>query len=169
MNDFAIIAVYIAITIVGMYLCIRSPEKKREVKHKKTSYSGGVIFMKKPRSYAVFKDEHEEDLLYLEKGESGVYIFATKSGIYRYWPEKDCLSETCFKHYCSNFDRIGPKSFYPTDEIKYVAVDERVLYEYQIESDGVYIRGKILVPPDYNDEKIRKLIMEDLNVKYRKE
>lgn len=127
------------------------------------------MVMKKPRSYAVFKDGHEEDLLYLEKGESGVYIFATKSGIYRYWPDEDMIDGTCFKHFCSHFDRVGPKSSDPTDEIKYVAVDERVPYEYKIDGGGVYIRGKILVPPKYSDEKIRKLIMEDLDIQYRKE
>lgn len=39
----------------------------------------GDIWMKQPRSYAVFADEHEEDLLYLETDKVGHTIFATKS------------------------------------------------------------------------------------------
>lgn len=122
--------------------------------------------MKKARNYAVFKDGHEEDLLYLERDSSGNAIFATKSGIYTFENHIDGAS---FISYYPCFYRLGPTSFNPANEIDSVMFDDRSLYEYKIEGNGVYICGKILAPVNSDDKTIRKLIMEDLNIKYRKE
>ena len=125
--------------------------------------------MKKPRSYAVFEDGHEEDLLYFETSKSGHHIFATKSGIYRYYPEEYSVHNTSFVTRLSCFGRLGPALTNRTDEIKYVAIDERIPYEYRIEGLEGYTCGEILVPPDATDQEIRKLIMNDLKIQYRKE
>lgn len=54
------------------------------------------------------------------------------------------------------------------DEIKYVVVDERVPYEYKIDGLDGCVCGEILVPPNATDQYIRKLIMDDLKILYRK-
>lgn len=64
--------------------------------------------MKKPRSYAVFADEHEEDLLYLETDKVGHTIFATKSGIYRFHNETDTIDGSVFRRLVSYFEKLGP-------------------------------------------------------------
>lgn len=125
--------------------------------------------MKRPRNYAVYEDGHEEDLLYFEANKSGGSIFATESGIYRIWPDENRVTGVKFGKYPSHFDRLGPVSSDRTDEIKYVTIDERIPYEYRICGDGACVCGSVLVPPDATDQDIRKLIMEDLDIQYRKE
>lgn len=124
--------------------------------------------MKKPRSYAVFADEHEEDLLYLETDKVGHTVFATKSGIYRFHNETDTIDGSVFRRLVSYFEKLGPTESNRTDEIKYVVVDERVPYEYKIDGLDGCVCGEILVPPNATDQYIRKLIMDDLKILYRK-
>lgn len=128
----------------------------------------GDIQWKKPRSYAVFADEHEEDLLYLETDKVGHTIFATKSGIYRFHNETDTIDGSMFRRLVSYFEKLGPTESNRTDEIKYVVVDERVPYEYKIDGLDGCVCGEILVPPNATDQYIRKLIMDDLKILYRK-
>lgn len=103
--------------------------------------------MEKPRSYAVFADEHEEDLLYLETDKVGHTIFATKSGIYRFHNETDTIDGSMFRRLVSYFEKLGPTESNRTDEIKYVVIDERVPYEYKIDGLDGCVCGEILVPP----------------------
>lgn len=125
--------------------------------------------MKKPRSYAVFEDGHEEDLLYYETSKSGNHIFATKSGVYRYWPEEHDLGDMCFTIRSPYFDRLGPTLTDRTSEIKYVVIDERIPYKYEVCGSGAFICGSVLVPPKATDQEIHKLIVEDLEIRYEKE
>lgn len=106
----------------------------------------GDIWMKQPRSYAIFADEHEEDLLYLETDKVGHTIFATKSGIYRFHNETDTIDGSMFRRLVSYFEKLGPTESNRTDEIKYVVVDERVPYEYKIDGLDGCVCGEILVP-----------------------
>lgn len=117
---------------------------------------------------AVFADEHEEDLLYLETDKVGHTIFATKSGIYRFHNETDTIDGSVFRRLVSYFEKLGPTESNRIDEIKYVVVDERVPYEYKIDGLDGCVCGEILVPPNATDQYIRKLIMDDLKILYRK-
>lgn len=121
------------------------------------------------REYVTFKDGHEEDIVYLEDGNDLGVLFATKSGVYCFTPEKSNLRGTYVITTPNQFQRVHLDANIRAEDIESVTIDRRISYEYEVDGGGVYIRGKILVPPDYNDEKIRKLIMEDLHIKYRKE
>lgn len=125
--------------------------------------------MEQPRSYAVFEDGHEEDLLYLEINKSGGSIFATKSGIYRFCPIKDIIDGTKFKRLTSYFERLGADSTDRTDEIKYVTVDERILYKYELNASGRHISGSVLAPPNATDSDVCKLIVEKMGIVFHKE
>ena len=67
--------------------------------------------MKCPRSYAVFADEHEEDLLYLETDKAGHTIFAARSGIYRFHREVDAIDGSKFKRLAS-YTAITPLKYF---------------------------------------------------------
>ena len=124
--------------------------------------------MEKPRSYAVFEDEHEEDLLYFETNKSGHHIFATKSGIYRYWPEEYRVNDTSFITRPSYFDRLGPALTDRTDEIKCVVIDKRVTYVYVLGGPDFNVHGEVVASEDADEEEIRQAIMKSLIVRYEK-
>lgn len=126
--------------------------------------------MKKPRSYAVFEDGHEEDLLYLETSKSGHDIFATKSGIYRFHPTTDVIDGSKFRRLVPYFERLeADGTSHQINEIERVVIDERIPFEYRIDGLEGYTCGEILAPPNATDQDIRKLIMDDLKIQYRKE
>lgn len=78
------------------------------------------------------------------------------------------LEGSVFRRLVSYFEKLGPTESNRTDEIKYVVVDERVPYEYKIDGLDGCVCGEILVPPNATDQYIRKLIMDDLKILYRK-
>lgn len=122
--------------------------------------------MKKPRSYAIFTDGHEEDILYREFGADGTCLFVTKSGTYKFYSERRQLNLSGIVVMSPCFERIGPTEARIIDYIKSVCIDERKVYQYRIQNSCTVIHGNILVPPKATDAEIRKLIMEDLKVKY---
>lgn len=122
--------------------------------------------MKKPRSYAVFFDGHEEDILYREFGTDGTYLFATKSGVYKFYPERKQWGSFGIDVLPSHFDRIAPTEVHRIDYIQSICIDERKVYQYRIKNSCTVIHGNILVPPKATDAEIRKLILEDLKVEY---
>lgn len=123
--------------------------------------------MKKPRSYAVFIDGHDEDILYREIEHNGTYLFATKSGIYKFCSERICWDRNGFS-VCAppHFERVTSNESFPIVYIKSVHIDERKVYQYRIENLHTVIQGNILVPPKATDADIRKLIIENLKVEY---
>lgn len=124
---------------------------------------------KKPRSILTFEDGHDEDLLYFERIKSGESIFATESGIYRFCPDRDIISETCIKRIPSHFERVRYDSFEYTNNIKRVVIDERISYTYIFDKTGRRICGSVLAPINATDKDVCKLIVEDLEIKYQKE
>lgn len=129
--------------------------------------------MNKPRSYATFKDGHEEDIFYFKKyGENGIF-FATESGVYRYneavVPIGVCgLSKSC------KFFKLAPSlrgdvlCFNVASDIDTITIDDRIPYKFKIGANGTYIFGEVLASPDACDEDIKDLIVDELSIEIRK-
>lgn len=126
----------------------------------------------KPYSYATFKDGHTEEIFYYRRGGDAV-MFGTKSGIYVYHPYVSPAGVFGLRKeaefYRIGYEILGRKpAMFGESNIKSITIDERVPYEYEIESDGVYICGGVLDKPDADEDEIRKLIMDDLDIRYEK-
>lgn len=124
--------------------------------------------MNKPRSYATFKDGHEEDILYIEDRDDLGVLFATKSGIYRFCPDRDEIRGTSWVREPNHFERVHLDANKPADDISFITIDRKVSYDYMISKDGVYIFGEILASPDACDEDIKDLIMDELSIEIQK-
>lgn len=120
--------------------------------------------MKKPRNYAIFTDGHEEDILYHELGTDGTYLFVTKSGTYKFYPERTQWDSFGIGIVPSHFERITPTESHHVDYIQSICIDERKVYRYWIKHSCTV--GNILVQPEATDAEIHKLILEDLKIEY---
>lgn len=130
--------------------------------------------MAKTKSFVTFKDGHTEDIIYYQKRGCNKVLFATESGVYKYidnaipfgivglsrqyefWKLHLGANDTDFCHEAAC-------------DIQSITLDERVPYEYRIHGDLGYVTGSIIAPPNANEEEIKKLIMEDLEIEWRKE
>lgn len=110
------------------------------------------------RSFAKFRDGHEEEIIFHKKYTNGV-MFVTASGVY------------IARNY-ADVTRVvmnGPTVTLAMIEepgIDHFFIDERVTYEYVIHGDGAYIKGEVLAKPDATRDDIRKAIAEDLTFSF---
>lgn len=136
--------------------------------------------MKERNSKAIFKDGHEEKIVYFERSPLGM-VFVTKSGMYIHRRERvtfiqpDIVPIDVF--YRVNFaspsmlsmsDTLGhdlPAEF-TYAPIKTVQLDLRVEYDYALfkkndDKEVPYTTGTILVKPNASDLEIRLAILKD--------
>lgn len=117
--------------------------------------------MKTPRSYVIFGNGIEEDILYFERAPHGDAIFATKSGIYRYREYDINTEDPKFVVYRISFDnRCNPVL------ITRIVFDDRVKYEYKY--DPRESEFEVFASKDATREEILKLIASDLKIDYKK-
>lgn len=128
------------------------------------------------KSFATFKDGHTEEILYFEKVTDKQVMFATKSGVY-VTKEGTVPASVFGLRPIMSFFKLRPSMdatfnrqlpcliSKEVHDIQSITLDERIPYGFEIYSDGVYITGKVLAAPDASDEEIRKLIMDDLDIR----
>ena len=116
--------------------------------------------METPRSYVIFGNGIEEDILCFERAPHGDAIFATKSGIYRYREYDINTEDPKFVVYRISFDnRCNPVL------ITRIAFDDRVKYEYEYDPRGSEF--EIIASKDASEEDILKLIAKDLKLTWK--
>lgn len=128
----------------------------------------------KPKSFVTFKDGHTEDIVYYQKRGYNKVLFATASGIYKHIENAIPFGISGLTRQCEFLKlHLGANDTDICHEavcnIQSITLDERVPYEYRIHGDLGYVTGTILADPDASEDKIKKLIVEDLEIEYRKE
>ena len=128
----------------------------------------------KPKSFVTFKDGHTEDIVYYQKRGYHQVLFATESGVYKYientTPFGACGYIRQNDFYKLHLGANGTDVCHEAEcGIQSITLDERVPYEYRIHGDIGDVTGTILADPDASEYKIKKLIMEDLEIEWRKE
>lgn len=125
--------------------------------------------VKKLRSYVIFKDGHEEDLLCYDKTADGKAIFVTKSGkVYRYYPPANRQYAECIKWRDAYFERLDPDFDKETQEIERVVLDERVWYDFTLWWKDQLFCDSILASPNASEDELRRLILKDVVIKCKK-
>lgn len=111
--------------------------------------------METPRSYVIFADGTEEDILYFERNAFGDMLFSTKEGIYKY---SDKLNGR------KVVQKTSVNGTYSTVNIDHIVLDDRVLYRYTY--NYTLADFKILADKNATEEEILVLIAKNLGVTY---
>lgn len=130
----------------------------------------------KPKSLAIFKDGHEEEILYMREFSSYVE-FSTKSGFYVYKNELNEYGICGFCFYKLKFElvhrsystTIEPKLELATD-IKEIQIDERISIKYKARVGPLCRENEILVPRTFSDLQIKNEILKnsEIDIQYEK-
>lgn len=117
--------------------------------------------METPRSYVIFGNGIEEDILYFERSPHGDAIFTTKSGMYWYREYNINTEDPKFVVHRISFDnRCNPVL------ITRIVFDDRVKYEYDYDPRGSEF--EVLAPKNASEEDILKLIAKDLKLTWKR-
>lgn len=116
----------------------------------------------KKNSFITFKDNHIEEIVYSKELRNGEFIFSTESGIYYYIPLP--YGDSIFRKLVFD-DYHGNTVFCDTVAIKSIVLDKRKTYKFTITKDNIKIDGKILANPNDEKDTIKKLIMDELDIK----
>lgn len=109
------------------------------------------------KSRAVFKDLHEEEILYFEGDLKSGVLFVTKSGVYK------CVPGKFFASFNPTFTRVTPCEDNVVSDIDFIVIDDTIEYKYRIDIvGGGHISGTVSVPSDAAKNTIKAAILDSI-------
>lgn len=113
--------------------------------------------METPRSYVVFPNGVELDIIYFERDVFGNILFSTKDGIYKY---SDKLEDGMF------IQKISVDGTFSMIAIDHIILDDRVKYEYDYDPRGSEF--EVLASKTASEDDILRLIAKDLKLTWKR-